>query len=298
MANADRHATKGSFVRRSEWRLALAALARDRLALAGVLVLGATLVVAVVAPWISPYDPNMPQHGVGRLAPPLIAGHPLGTDDQGRDVLSRLIWGARVAIPTAITPILVSSLVGLAAGLVAGYFRGLTAGIIMRAMDVIFAFPGVLLAVAVAAILGPGTANAIIAMSIVLLPFVARIVYVETVTISGQDFVEAARVCGSGTLTILMQDILPNIISPVIVFGTTSLGAMLVLAAGLSFLGVGVQPPTADWGVMAAAGRTVLSTAPWVSLVPGAVIVIVAVACNFAGDGVRDALDPRQRTKR
>jgi ABC-type dipeptide/oligopeptide/nickel transport system permease subunit len=286
------------FVRRSEWRLALVALARDRVALAGVLIILAVIVSAVAAPWISPYDPDMPQRGASRLAPPLIPGHLLGTDDQGRDVLSRLIWGARIAIPTALTPILTSSVVGLAAGLVAGYVRGVAGGVIMRMMDVIFAFPAVLLAVAIAAILGPGIANAVIAMSIVLLPFVARIVYVETVKVSRQDFVEAARVCGSGTFSILMRDILPNILSPVIVFGTTSLGAMLVLAAGLSFLGVGVQPPKADWGVMAAAGRTVLSTAPWVSLVPGVVIIIVAVACNFAGDGVRDALDPRQRVRR
>lgn len=282
---------------RSTFRLALRALMRDRLALAGVIVLLAVAFAAIFAPWISPYDPDMPTRAVRRLMPPLTSGHLLGTDGQSRDVLSRLIWGARIALPVAFIPIIVSSVLGLALGILAGFLRGITGAVVMRILDVIFAFPGVLLAVAIAAILGPGIANAAIAMSIVLLPFVARIVYVETTQLAEADFVAAAYVTGSGTLEILLRDILPNVLSPVIVFGTTSLGAMIVLEAGLSFLGVGVQPPTADWGVMAAEGRTVLANAPWISVIPGLVIVAVAVACNFAGDGLRDALDPRQRTR-
>lgn len=282
---------------RSTLKLALRALMRDRLALAGVIVLLAVTFAAVSAPWISPYDPDMPNRAAGRLMPPLTAGHLLGTDGQSRDVLSRLIWGARIALPVAFIPIIVSSVLGLVLGISAGFLRGIAGAVVMRLLDVIFAFPGVLLAVAIAAILGPGIANAAIAMSIVLLPFVARIVYVETTQLAEADFVAAAYVTGSGTLQILLRDILPNVLSPVIVFGTTSLGAMIVLEAGLSFLGVGVQPPTADWGVMAAEGRTVLANAPWISVIPGLVIVTVAVACNFAGDGLRDALDPRQRTR-
>lgn len=273
-------------------------MAKDRLALTGIVVLIATILMAVLAPWISPYDPDAAHREIGRLAPPLTAGHLLGTDGQARDVLSRIIWGSRVAVPTAMVPILVSSVLGLAVGIVAGYFRGVVGSVVMRTLDVVFAFPGVLLAVAIAAILGPGMANAMVAMSIVLLPFVGRIVYVETVEVSRQDFIEASLVGGMGTPAVLVRDVLPNVLSPVIVFGTTSLGAMIVLGAGLSFLGVGVQPPTADWGIMASDGRTVLASAPWISMVPGIVIVVVAVACNFAGDGVRDALDPRQRTRR
>jgi ABC-type dipeptide/oligopeptide/nickel transport system permease subunit len=168
----------------------------------------------------------------------------------------------------------------------------------MRVLDVIFAFPGVLLAVAVAAILGPGMMNAMLAMSIVVLPYVARIVYVETVNLRGAAFIEAARVCGMTPAGIVIREVLPNVLSPVIVYGTTSLGALVVFAAGLSFLGVGVQPPTADWGIMASSGREVLISAPWVALIPGTTIVIVAVALNFMGDGLRDALDPRLRTRR
>ena len=153
------------------------------------------------------------------------------------------------------------------------------------------------LPVAVATIMGSGMMNVTLAMSIVLLPWVARIVYVETVSILQMEFIEAAKACRDGPVRILFREVMPNVISPVIVFGTTSLGAMIVFAAGLSFLGAGVQPPTADWGIMASDGRSVLAIAPWVSIIPGTVIVVVAVACNFAGDGLRDALDPRQRTR-
>lgn len=283
---------------RSELRLAWAAMAKDRLALAGLVVFAIAILASLLAPVVSPYDPNVASETAGRLAPPLTPGHLLGTDGQGRDIFSRIIWGGRVSIPIAVAPIMASSLAGMVLGLVAGFSGWLASGLIMRGLDVLFAFPGVLLAVAVAAILGPGMMNVMLAMSIVLLPYVTRIVYVETVRILRMEFIEAARVCGTGTMRLLFREVLPNVAGPVIVYGTTSLGGMLVLAAGLSFLGAGVQPPTADWGIMASDGRVVLAKAPWISILPGLVIVIVAVACNFAGDGLRDALDPRQRTRR
>ena len=271
---------------------------RYELALAGTVIVLLTILVTIAAPLISPFDPNEADRAVGRLAPPLTPEHLFGTDGQGRDILSRLIWGGRISQPIAAIPIIVSSVLGLVLGLLAGWILGPASAVIMRSLDVIFAFPGVLLAVAVAAILGPGMMNAMLAMSIVVLPYVARIVYVETVRLRDSTFVEAARVCGMGTFGILAREILPNVLSPVIVYGTTSLGALVVFAAGLSFLGVGVQPPTADWGIMASNGRDVLVSAPWVSLIPGGVIVVVAVALNFMGDGLRDALDPRLRSRR
>jgi peptide/nickel transport system permease protein len=284
--------------RRSELRLALAAVARDRLAVAGVAVLLVVVAASLLAPWISPYSPTEADLAAGRLAPPLTPGHFLGTDGQSRDVLSRLIWGGRVSLPIAAVPILLSSSFGLVLGLLAGYAGGWVGSVIMRALDVVFAFPGVLLAIAVAAIMGPGMMNCMLAMTIVITPYVARLVYGEAVRLVRSEFVDAARVGGARTIGVLWREILPNVIGPVIVYGTTSLGGMVVFAAGLSFLGVGVQPPTPDWGIMAADGRVVLRQAPWVSLIPGLVIVIVAVACNFAGDGLRDALDPRQRRRR
>lgn len=284
--------------RRSELGLAFAALARDRLALAGTIVLVVVVLAAVLAPWISPYSPTEAHRNVGRLAPPLTSGHWLGTDGQSRDVLTRLIWGGRVSLPIAAVPIFLSSVFGLFLGLLASQIGGWIGAIIMRAFDVLFAFPGVMLAIAVAATLGSGMMNCMLAMTIVVTPYVGRLVYTEAVRLRRSEFVDAARIAGVGTWGIVWREILPNVISPVIVYGTTSLGAMVVFAAGLSFLGVGVQPPTADWGIMAADGRVVLRNAPWVSLIPGLMIVIVSVACNFAGDGLRDALDPRQRRRR
>jgi peptide/nickel transport system permease protein len=283
---------------RSEIVLALGAVAKDKLAVVGTVILLLAIVITIAAPLISPYGPNeVPDHAE-RLMPPLSPGFILGTDGQGRDILSRIIWGGRVSIPVAVAPIAVSSVAGLILGLIAGFAGGLLSGFIMRGLDIVFAFPGVLLSVAVATILGSGMMNVMFAMSIVLVPWVARIVYVETVSTLQMEFIEAAKACNAGTMRILFREVLPNAISPVIVFGTTSLGAMIVFAAGLSFLGAGVQPPTADWGIMASDGRSVVALAPWISIVPGTVIVIVAVACNFAGDGLRDALDPRQRTRR
>jgi peptide/nickel transport system permease protein len=283
---------------RSGLHLALLALSKDKLALAGTIVTLLAIFISILAPWISPYDPNESDMTAGRLAPVLTPGHLFGTDGQARDILSRLIWGGRVSLPIAAVPIVLSSVLGLILGLIAGWRPGVLSAIIMRSLDVIFAFPAVLLAVAIGAILGPGMLNASLSMAIVLLPYVARIVYVETIRLRGSTFVEAARVCGMGDMGILTREVFPNVLSPIIVYGTTALGGMVVFAAGLSFLGVGVQPPAADWGIMASDGRDVLLSAPWVSLLPGATIVIVAVALNFAGDGLRDALDPRLRTRR
>lgn len=292
------HAVPAAAKRRSELLLALAAMSRDKLALAGTIILLIVILVTILAPWISPYSPAEAHRDVGRLAPPLTAGHVLGTDGQSRDVLSRLIWGGRVSLPVAAVPILLSSFFGLVLGLLASQMGGFVGGVIMRFFDVLFAFPGVMLAIAVAATLGPGMMNCMIAMTIVITPYVGRLVYTEAVRLRRSEFVDAARIAGVGLWGIVWREILPNILSPVIVYGTTSLGGMVVFAAGLSFLGVGVQPPTADWGIMAADGRVVLRNAPWVSLIPGVMIVIVAVACNFAGDGLRDALDPKQRRQR
>ena len=283
---------------RSDIFLALRAAAKDKVALAGVIILVFAIVISIFAPLVSPHDPLVMDSVAGRLAPPFSPGHILGTDSQGRDTLSRLIWAGRVSIPIALVPIIVGSVIGLILGLLSGYFYGISRELILRGMDIVLAFPGVLLAVVISSIMGAGMLNMMIAMSIVLIPYFTRLVYVEVVNTSQKEFIKAARVSGSMTKSILVHEILPNVLSPVIVYGTTSLGGMIVFAAGLSFLGVGTQPPTPDWGIMASDGRVVLAIAPWVSFIPGVVIVILAIACNLAGDAIRDALDPRQRTRR
>jgi peptide/nickel transport system permease protein len=281
---------------RSQLRLALRAMLRDRLAMAGILVIFFVSTVAILAPLLSPWGPTEADYDVDRLAPIGTPGHLLGTDGQARDVLSRLIWGARVSLPTAVVPVMVSSVSGLVLGLFAGMSARWIAESIMRTQDVLFAFPSVLLAIAMATVMGPGMMNVMLAMSIVIIPFITRVIYVETLAIRSKEFIEAARAAGTPTWRLLLREMLPNVLPPLIVYSTTNIGGMIVLASGLSFLGVGIQPPTADWGIMTADGRTVLQQAPHVATIPGLAIVIVALAFNVAGDGIRDALDPRRRT--
>ena len=281
---------------RSQLRLALRALSRDRLALSGVVVVVLSVVIALAAPVLGLPDPTMADFDSGRLAPIGTPGHLLGTDGQARDVLSRLVWGSRVSIPIAVVPVLVSAVLGLVLGLTAGMSGRWVSEIIMRAQDVLFAFPPVLLAIAMATVMGPGMMNVMLAISVVVTPFMARVVYVETLAIRSKEYVEAARAAGTPSVRLLVREVIPNVLPPLIVYGTTTIGGLIVLASGLSFLGVGIQPPTADWGIMTADGRTVLREAPHVATIPGITIVIVALAFNVAGDGVRDALDPRRRT--
>lgn len=281
---------------RSQLRLAVRALSRDRLALAGILIIIFVVLVAIFAPLLSPWGPTEADYDADRLAPIGTPGHVLGTDGQARDILSRLIWGARVSLPTAVVPVIVSAVLGLVLGLFAGMSGRWSAEVIMRSQDVLFAFPPVLLAIAMATVMGPGMMNVMLAISVVVTPFMARVTYVETLSIRGKEYIEAARAAGTPTWRLLLREVLPNVLPPLIVYSTTTVGGLIVLASGLSFLGVGIQPPTADWGIMTADGRTVLQEAPHVATIPGITIIIVALAFNVAGDGIRDALDPRRRT--
>lgn len=281
----------------SQLTLAMRTFLKDRMATASLAVIAIAVGVSVLAPWLAPYDPNVAGDPVRRLLPLFSDGHFLGTDGQGRDILSRLIWGGRVSLPIGIVPPLVTAVVALIVGIVAGYFGKRVAAFIMRPMDVLFAFPMVLLAVAVSAVLGPGMMNVMLSMAIVMIPYFTRVVYVETVAVRNSDYIEAAIVSGSSTPRIMLQEVLPNVFAPILVYATTAIGAMIVFASGLSFLGLGVQPPTSDWGIMSSDGLSVLARRPHVATVPGIVIVFVALAFNFVGDGIRDALDPRQRTQ-
>lgn len=280
----------------SRLNLAARTFLKDRMATASLAVIVLVIAVSALAPWIAPYDPNVAGERVQRLLPMFSEGHFLGTDGQGRDILSRLIWGGRVSLPIGILPPLVTAVVALFFGIVAGFFGPRVANAIMRPMDVLFAFPMVLLAVAVSAFLGPGMMNVMLSMAIVMVPYFTRVVYVETLAVRSSDYIEAAIISGSSTTRILLQEVLPNVLAPVLVYATTAIGAMIVFASGLSFLGLGVQPPIADWGIMSSDGLAVLARRPHVATLPGIVIVVVALAFNFIGDGIRDALDPRQRT--
>ena len=266
-------------------------LRRQRLAMFGGGILFLLLFVALCAPVLAPHDP-MEQNLYARLQPPSL-DHPLGTDDFGRDILSRMIYGSRISLRVGVASITAALLVGTLLGLWAGYWGGWVDTLIMRCMDLLLAFPSILLAIAIVAVAGPGIDNAIMAVSVVLIPQFARLVRSSVLTIRETAYIEAARALGAGPMRILFVGILPNCTAPIIVQTTLGLGTAILDAAGLSFLGLGAQPPMPEWGAMLASGRELLFDAPWVMTFPGLAIFIVVLAINLFGDGLRDALDPK-----
>ena len=266
-------------------------LRKQRLAMIGGGILFLLLFVALCAPVLAPHDP-MEQNLYARLAPPSLE-HPLGTDDFGRDILSRMIYGSRISLRIGGASITAALLVGTLLGLWAGYWGGWADTLIMRCMDLLLAFPSILLAIAIVAVAGPGIDNAIMAVSVVLIPQFARLVRSSVLTVRETAYVEAARALGAGQMRILFVGILPNCMAPIIVQTTLGLGTAILDAAGLSFLGLGAQPPMPEWGAMLAGGRELLFEAPWVMTFPGLAIFIVVLAINLFGDGLRDALDPK-----
>ena len=267
---------------------------RNRLALFGAVVVALVVAVAVLAPWIAPADPNAVNARM-RLSPIGTNGFLLGSDELGRDIFSRLLWGARVTLAVALAATAIALVAGTILGVVAGYFMGWTDTVISRCIDVLMAFPYFLLALSVIAVLGPGLINGMIAVALVNIPFFARIVRGVTLSIRESDYVLAARGMGAGHFRILTRHVLLNAVSTIIVAATLNIGWMITAAAALSFLGLGVQPPTSDWGTMLATGRQYLAAAPHVPTLPGVAIFITVLGFNLLGDGLRDALDPRMR---
>lgn len=270
------------------------AMRQRPLALAGIAVVIAWLVIGLLAPLLPIADPDA-QNLAQRLKPPS-AEHLLGTDDLGRDIFSRIIWGARVSVPAGIAVILVTGLVGCALGAVAGYLGGPVDSVIMRAADCILSFPSIILAMTITAVRGgPGLGNALIAVGFVLWPEYARLMRSQVLSIRESEFVTAARSMGAGQRRVLFRHVLPSTDAPIIVKATLDVGAAIVLTAGLSFIGLGAVPPTAEWGAMIKQGADKGLQYWWYALVPGVAIMSVVMGLNFFGDGLRDALDPRRR---
>ncbi|MFN8523207.1 MAG: ABC transporter permease [Chloroflexota bacterium] len=274
--------------------LVWARLRKDPVALGALLLLVALVLTVVAAPISAPRDPLRQDPSI-RLSPPLTPGYPLGADGLGRDVLSRLIWGGQISLMVGALPVALAALGGVAIGTLGGFYGGRLDNVLMRCLDVIFAFPAILLALAIVATLGPSIGNAMLAITVVGIPSFARLIRASVLTLKEQAFVEAARTLGADGWRIVWRHILPNSLSTVVVYGTLEVGKTVVFAAGLSFLGLGVQPPTPEWGAMLADGRQVLAVAPHVSTVPGLLIFLVTVGLNIVGDALRDALDPRLR---
>lgn len=266
-------------------------LMRNKLAVAGLVILAVVVALALLAPVLPLLDPDATDLGAS-LKPVGSAGHLLGTDKLGRDTLSRLIWGARVSLTVGVLATAVAAVAGSAIGLIAGYFRAADS-LLMRVIDMVMAFPYLLLAIALVAFLGPGLAKAMIAVAVVNIPFFARAVRGSTLSVAAQEYVAAARLAGRPPWMVLFAEVLPNVSSTILVTVSTTVGWMITETAGLSFLGLGAQPPQSDWGTMLGAGRELLTVAPHVTLVPGIAIFLVVMSVNFVGDGLRDALDPR-----
>ncbi|MBN3726217.1 nickel transporter permease [Burkholderia sp. Ac-20379] len=266
--------------------------ARNPLNLLGLAILGALVLLAIAAPLVMPHDP-LRQVLNDRLLPPGSPSHWLGTDQLGRDILSRLIAGSRITLGIAILVVAIVVPIGVLIGTTAGFVGGFVDSVLMRITDIALAFPKIVLALAFAAALGPGVVNAVVAISITAWPAYARLARAETIRIAQADFIHAARLQGASGTRILRRYIVPMCLSSVIVRATLDMAGIILTVAGLGFLGLGAQPPSPEWGFMVASGRNVLLDAWWVATLPGGAILLVSLAFNLLGDGLRDVLDPR-----
>ncbi len=272
------------------WSNVLSRLLADKVAVGAGLVVLALLGLALFGPWIAPADPYQSSM-LSRLKPIGTDGHPLGTDELGRDMLSRLIVGAKLSLFMGLTPVLCAFVIGSAIGIVAGYAGGWVNTAIMRTIDVFYAFPSVLLAIALSGALGAGIFNSLLSLTIVFVPQIARVAEAVTAQAKGRDYVEAARASGANAFTIVRVHVLGNVLGPIFVYATSLIAVSLILASGLSFLGLGVKPPEPEWGLMLNTLRTAIYVQPWVAALPGLMIFITSIAFNLLSDGLRSAMD-------
>ena len=271
-------------------------LRRNPLAMAGLVIIGLLLVVAAFAPWLAPHDP-IAQNLQNRLMPPGSAGHWLGTDDFGRDILSRILYGARITLAVIALVAVTAPVLGLMIGTVAGYFGGWVDAVLMRLTDIFLAFPRLILALALVAVLGPGIENAVLAIALTAWPPYARVARAETLTVRHADYIAAIRLQGASAPRIIWGHVVPMCLPSVIIRVTLDMAGVILIAAGLGFLGLGAQPPLSEWGLMISAGRKYLFEQWWVATMPGLAIFIVSLGFNLLGDGLRDVLDPRSSGK-
>ena len=270
------------------WQL----FARNRLALAGLVMIGLLVLIALLAPWLAPFDPTHGDLQTTRLLPPSAVNW-FGTDDQGRDILSRLIWGSRITLFIVTLVAVLAAPLGLLVGTAAGFFGGWVDKTLMRLTDIFLAFPRLILALALAAALGPGIENAVLAIALTSWPPYARIARAETLSIRQADYIAAVRLAGASNTRLLLLHIMPLCLPSLIVRVTLDMAGIILTAAGLGFLGLGAQPPSPEWGAMIAGGRAYVLDQWWVAAGPGLAIFVVSLAFNLLGDGLRDVLDPK-----
>lgn len=277
----------------SQWRIVWRQLRRNRAAMIGATLLAIEIFVALAAPWVAPYDPYK-QQPRSALQPPS-RDHWFGTDDTGRDLLSRVIYGTRISLRVGLISVGIGGTIGISLGIAAGYRGGFVDNVIMRAMDLLLAFPGILLALAIITILGPSLFNVMIAVGISAIPSYTRVARGATLSLRDREFVVSARAIGARDLRITLKYILPNVLPPLIVLATLGIAGAILTAAGLSFIGLGAVPPTPEWGAILTLGRKYINQAWWYTTFPGLAIMVTVLGINMVGDALRDALDPRLR---
>jgi peptide/nickel transport system permease protein len=287
-------ANKKKFKQNSNpWLEAWRRLLKSKIGIAGLAIIIFLLLVAIFAPFLAPYEPNA-QNIISRYEAPS-SEHLLGTDEMGRDILSRIIYGSRISLQVGLVSVLLALVLGVTFGVFAGFYGGKIDMVIMRFMDIMLAFPSILLAIGIVAILGPQLKNAMIAIGIINVPRFARIVRSSVLSIKETEYISAARALGAGDVRIIFKHLLPNAMAPLIVQTTLSIATAILEAAALSFLGLGAQPPSPEWGAMLSDARSSLQKAPWVATFPGLAIVFGVLGFNLLGDGLRDALDPKMK---
>ncbi len=263
---------------------------RDRVAVGAACVAAGLILMAILAPWIAPQDP-LQGTMMRRLSPIGTEGYPLGADELGRDMLSRLIYGARLSLFMGLTPVLIAFVIGSTIGIAAGYAGGWLNTITMRVLDVFYAFPSVLLAIAISGALGAGILNGLLSLTVVFIPPIARVAESVTTSVRKLEYVEAARASGASSLTIVRAHVLGNVLGPIFVYATSLISVSMILAAGLSFLGLGVSPPNAEWGLMLNTLRNAIYVQPWLAALPGVMIFLTSISFNMLSDGLRSAMD-------
>jgi peptide/nickel transport system permease protein len=277
---------------RGYWGGVARRLSRDPVSVACACILLLIVLAAVFAPWLGLADPYQGSM-IRRLRPIGTPGYPLGTDELGRDMLSRLIYGGRLTLYIGLMPVVFAFIIGTTLGVTAGYVGGFVNQAIMRTIDVFYAFPSVLLAIAISGALGAGIINSLVSLTIVFIPPITRVAESVTTSVRNLDFVDAARASGAGPLTIMRVHVLGNVLGPIFVYSTSLISVCMILAAGLSFLGLGTKPPEPEWGLMLNTLRTAIYVNPWVAALPGAMIFIISICFNLLSDGLRSAMDVR-----
>jgi peptide/nickel transport system permease protein len=277
---------------RGYWHGVLVRLARDKVTVVCAALLLALILAAIFAPYVTPADPYKTSM-LRRLMPVGSSGHWLGTDELGRDMLTRLVYGGRLSLLMGTVPVLLAFVIGAGVGVTAGYVGGRVNMAVMRTLDVFYAFPSVLLAVAISGALGPGMSNCLIALTLVFVPQVTRVAESVTTQVRALDYIEAARMSGAGAFAVIRVHVLGNVLGPVFVYATGLVSVCLILASGLSFLGLGVKPPEPEWGLMLNTLRSAIYSNPWVAALPGAMIFATSICFNLLADGIRSAMDLR-----